>query len=91
MARRILVNGNIELMSPSAKNGKFTLAEMQKAVDGYIEFIYLPKGRIMVVNEEGLLKDMDPNMRAMLIYRQATGCDANIVGNIMLCEGNEVE
>lgn len=91
MARRILTSGHIELMTPTAKNGKFTLAEMQKAVDGYIEFIYLPKGRIMVVNEEGVINHLDANMRAMLLYRQATGCDANIVGNIMLCEANEVE
>jgi hypothetical protein len=31
-----------------------TLSGMQKAVDGYIEIVYLPKGKMLVVNEDGL-------------------------------------
>lgn len=49
----------------SPKNGKkFTLQELQGFVGGYIEPIRLKDGRIMLVNEEGRLKKLQPNRKA---------------------------
>ena len=47
------------------------LHDLQNAVNGYIEIVYavgLPRGYVMVVNEEGLLRDLEPNLLASLLY-----------------------
>ena len=44
-----------------------TLEALQAAVDGYIETVRLVPGRaVMIVNEEGLLREMAPNAIASL-------------------------
>lgn len=47
------------------RNGlDFTLGELQKLVDGYIEVVRTSEDNILVVNEEGLLRDLKLNMVA---------------------------
>jgi hypothetical protein len=47
------------------KNGKkFTLGELQAAVGGYIEVVRLSGNERIVVNEEGLLVNLPPNLVA---------------------------
>lgn len=52
------------------------LKRLQKAVGGYIELIGVPNGNevsnksVLVVNEEGLLKDLLPNATASYIAMQ---------------------
>ena len=41
-----------------------SLSECQAAVGGMIEAVYLPDGRLMYVNEEGLLKGLPLNEMA---------------------------
>ena len=74
-------------------NGRdFTLAELQKGVDGCIEIIDLTDKTIMVVNEDGKGR-LYPNMMATVI---AKGCRAifphdYIAGNAVLCASDMVK
>ena len=56
MSKLYKTDGTIEDFNPA--NGKeFTLDEMQKAVGGYIELVYLPNNEVLVVDEEGMIKE----------------------------------
>jgi len=62
-------NGNTE----TRQIEKPDLKELQKLVEGYIEFVRLPRGnghKVMVVNEEGLLKRLQFNAKASMIARR---------------------
>jgi hypothetical protein len=83
MAQTIKADGSIEQMNPS--NGiDFSLKELQEAVGGYIEMVYLPNG-IMVVNEEGLLKGLPLNQLASQLAGQP------IVGNVLVCDREQIK
>ncbi len=78
MAKIYKSNGEVKEIEP--KNGKnFTLAELQEIVGGYFEPIYLPKGMVLAVNEEGLLKNLPLNEKASNITMKL------IVGDVLLC------
>lgn len=64
------------------KNGKtFTLAEIQAAIGGgYVEMVRLPDGRMMFVDEDGLMKRLVPNMQASVL------CGRPIVGKALVCD-----
>lgn len=55
-----------------------TLHQMQELVGGYIEIVYL-KDKALVVNEEGLLKNLPINIQATDIAKQI------IVGDAIYC------
>jgi len=77
-------NGQVEETAPA--NGKnFNLRELQKIVKGMIEIVRLGKGMIMVVNEEGLLKRMQPNSKASQMAKQP------IVGPAVFCDSRMVK
>lgn len=63
----------------------FSLEELNKFVDGFIEVVWLPNGKLMVVNEEGQLKRLIPNPVASIIARQM------IVGDVLLCDEVQVK
>lgn len=61
---------------------KWTLAEMQAKVGGYIEQIHrtnLAAGQLMFVNEDGLMKQLAPNRRASMVAGRSIVGDALIV------------
>lgn len=98
MAKIYKTNGEVIEVSP--KNGKtFELEELQAIVehkvDGvpyhYIEIINLRDGRLMVVNEEGKLIDAPMNNKATDIFVQSFGAVDIVVGNVLVCNGNEIE
>lgn len=70
-------------------NGKkFSLAELQKAVGGYIELVRLPPGnghRIMYANEDGIGLGLYPNRRASLIAGQ------KILGDVIIVRKEEAK
>lgn len=69
------------------KNGKyFTLKELQSAVGGYIEIIYLSNGMQMVVNEEGRILGLPVNKQATILgqYDGVLGLHNQIVGNVLI-------
>lgn len=79
MATIYKTDGTEENIQP--KNGKdFKLKELQPVVEGYVEIVRLRDGRIMVVNEEGMLMKLPYNRIASQIAGQP------IVGNVLVCE-----
>ena len=58
-----------------------TLEALQHAVDGYIEAVTLIPGKaVMIVNEEGLLRNLPPNPAASMISNTKIVGTAIIVG-----------
>ena len=68
----------------------FTLEEMQKYVGGYIEFVHLKHGDIMVINEEGKLNAFRINDKATEIFQKDFGEIDVIVGNVLITSPNFV-
>ena len=68
-------------------NGEFyTVEELQKAVEGYFQIIGLDMGYLMIVNEEGLMKGLQLNHKATLLFSGMT-----IVGNALVCRGKDID
>lgn len=89
MAKHIKASGEIVEVKP--KNGKdFKLKELNEFVGGYIEIVYLYNSEIMVVNEEGKIKNLPLNEKATNIVRK-NGIIDIIVGNVLLCKQNEIK
>lgn len=86
-ALHILTTGErIEVMPANGKS--FTLEEMQKFVGGYVEYIYLPKRKIMVVNEEGRLQGLATNVIAT---GMAAGQADIIVGDVLVSSSKYIK
>ena len=74
------------------KNGStFELEEMQKIVGGYIEIIRLNDGRLIIVNEEGLLQGLSVNIEATSILRRDHSIAQYIVGTAIVCDADMIE
>ncbi|MDT3388898.1 MAG: DUF3846 domain-containing protein [Bacteroidota bacterium] len=76
------------------KGETFSLEELQKFVGGYIEIVYLADGKLcMVVNEEGKINHLPMNPIATRLFNLfTTGAPYDyIVGNVLICESNEIE
>jgi hypothetical protein len=65
-----------------------TLKETQEFVKGYIEVITLPNDDILVINEEGKLKDLPYNSKASEVWVSHFGMTDAIVGNALLIKAN---
>jgi len=80
----IKTDGTIEEVAIDKDN---SLKQMQDAVGGYIELIYLhPKtDEVMVVNEEGLIFGLPVNEHASKLAGQS------IVGNVLICKGKDLD
>tara|TARA_R110002110_G_scaffold46759_1_gene140966 strand:+ start:74 stop:322 length:249 start_codon:yes stop_codon:yes gene_type:complete len=62
-----------------------TLDDLQQAVRGYIELVYLPDSKVMVVDEEGLLKFYPINREASLLAQRP------IVGDVVIANQDEIK
>lgn len=72
------------------KNGTdFQLDELREIVGGFIEIVYLDdkKQHLMVVNEEGKLLGLQPNVLATHLYN----CNDVIVGDVLICENDKIK
>lgn len=70
---------------PCGDDGSITLEEMQKAVGGYIEMAGSAfGGLVMIVNEEGKLRDLPYNPVATAIKGVGGLPDDYIVGTVLL-------
>ena len=75
------------------KNGeKFTLEELQELVGGYIQLAPhmdnehpMFKNKIIVVDEEGVIKNKPVNNMASALSKQ------RLVGDVLLCDQSEME
>lgn len=90
MAKIIDVKGKVTEVSP--ENGAdFSLRELQKIVGGYIEVLNLYGGELMVVNEEGKLKGLGINEKATVYLYHFSDYDDIVVGNVLICDSNQIK
>lgn len=90
MAKIIKANG--ETIEVEPRNGNdFKLEELKDIVNGYIEIVWLPMNKILVVNEDGKALDLPVNEAATKIYHDAFGFNDIIVGDVLLCNDSQVE
>lgn len=84
MAVWIKADGTRTSVTPKEGN-EFSLDELQKFVDGYIEIMFVPeRDRAIVINEEGLLRSLPENFIASRM------CKQTIVGDVLLCSRNQI-
>jgi len=61
-----------------------TLKRKQELVGGLIELVHINEGRVLIVNEEGLIHGLPLN-------QEATGmCGHPLVGDVILCNINDI-
>ena len=90
MAQIIKSNGETKTVEP--KNGTdFKLEELQAIVGGYIQIANLRDDEIMVMDDEGKLKEKDLNLQASLRYRRDVNPYDSIVGDVLICKSNQVK
>ena len=84
MATIITITGKKENIEPV--NGKvFTLQELQRAVNGYIQIVPINENKLMIVDEEGLLKPYPHiNIEASRIAGQ------RIVGQVVIIDRDQI-
>ena len=84
MAQIIKATG--ERIEVKPKNGTdFQLEELKTVVGGYIEIVRLKDGKILVVNEEGMIYNLPFNEEATdLAYRM-------ILGDVLYCDINQIK
>ena len=84
MARLIKADGSEEELDVS----QFKLADYQGVVGGFIEVVWLNDGNLMIVDEEGKLKNKEMNVKA-----SALCCSSydHIVGDALVCTRKEFE
>ena len=81
-----------EVIEIEPRNGKdFQLEELQAIVSGYIEIINLADGRLIVLNEEGKLNGLAINWNATKIYRESFYTDDFIVGDVLICNDDQIK
>jgi hypothetical protein len=90
MAEVIKTTGERIIVAPKSGKKKFTLEELQGYVGGYIEAVYLPKRRVMVVNEEGKLRGLPFNQIATAMVMEAGQIVGPIVGDVIICGPGEM-
>ena len=78
----ISANGREKVVMP-ANGTDFKLREVQKMVGGYVEVVYLRDGRIMLVDEEGLLKGLPLNRAASRMAGRPIVGEALVMPNDM--------
>ena len=68
-------------MTPNDPRKGYTLEEVQKFVGGYVEVVPVPghRGRIFIVNEEGLLHGLPLNAVA------SAAAGRTLVGDVLEC------
>jgi hypothetical protein len=89
MATLITVDGTKTTRLP--KHGSaFTLKELQEAVGGYIEFLHLIDGTVVVLDEDGKAKGRELNMSATDLCAPTLGPWDAIVGDVLVCSPTEV-
>lgn len=71
----------VDMPEPANEDGTYSLAQMQEAVGGMIqEVVGAIEGKVVLVDEEGLLKQSPLNLAASVI------CGSPIVGNALIMD-----
>ena len=87
----IPVEGEPNIIAP--QNGEdFSLEELQKAVDGYIEIVRLMNDLILVVNDEGkFTKPMNVIATFIAHTHKAIAANDYIAGDVVVCPSEMVK
>ena len=93
----LIITPNYEVTPIEPENGKFTLEQLQSIVEGYIEVVHIGEKELMVVNEEGLLRNMEVNdvattyfnVRKLLVGENPV--TTPIVGVALFCKSSEID
>jgi hypothetical protein len=80
---------SVEDVQP-ANGSDFKLGELQGYVDELIDIVSLYDGRLMVVNDEGIINGLPINPLATAIFQNATGTKDYILGNVLICDENQI-
>lgn len=89
MAKIYRADGTTSVIEP--KNGNdFELQELHDIVGGYIEIVQLNERQIMVVNEEGKLHGLEYNHCATELMRDNIMTNDFIVGDVLVCDKEQV-
>ena len=87
MAELIKTNGRKRNVTPK-NDTDFTLEELQKYVGGNIQIVKTNDDRLMVINEEGKIFNLDQNRRATKLYEYG-GYDI-IMGDVLVIDKNQI-
>jgi len=86
----IPVEGESRAISPQ-KGKKFTLEELQKYVDGYLENVgTTSEGDVLIVNEEAQRRDLPINEQATVLFQAIRGIRGEIRGNAVLISHDQI-
>ncbi len=88
---KIKSDGSIQDAKPIDKK-KFTLQELQEAVNGLAEIIELSIHQCyMIVNEERKILELPVNKRASIFYEDEYGLPNAIAGDVLICNKDQVD
>lgn len=80
-------------MSVSPLNGTdFSVEEIHNLINGFFELVHCKDGILMLVDEEGKLKELEYNFEATLYAKEHCVYPFNdfIVGDVLICRNDEV-
>lgn len=90
MATLYKANGGVVRVFPR-RGHVFKLKELQSVVDGYIQGISMGDKHIAIMDEEGKLKGKPINEKATALFRKHHNTEDTLVGDVLLCNNNEIE
>lgn len=90
MAKLIKVSGEELDIFPNKGEDSFSLTFLQETVDGYIQILKCSNFKYMIIDEEGKLKEKQPNIKATEMVRDILFVDDFIVGDVIICEQFEL-
>lgn len=88
----IKANGKTIYVDP--KNGTdFSLEELQSFVGGNIQIVHLLRGELMVINEEGKLRNLPVNEEMTILAKWKGAISGNdfIVGDALICHKSQIK
>jgi len=88
MAQWIKANNETSTVTPTS-GSTFKLEEMQEFVGGYIQLVHASNGDVIVLDEEGKIKEKPINRIATELYEH--GHLDPIVGDVLVCASDEVD
>jgi hypothetical protein len=88
MALLIKADGTTTTIAP--RDGKrFTIEEMQKLVDGYVQVVKTKAGELLICDEDGKPRGKPLNAEATKLYEY--GNHSPIVGDVIVCARKEAK
>ena len=92
MAQLYKADGTIEEFPEPANGTDYTLEEMRAAIGGgWIEALGLTEGRLMIIDEEGKLKELSRNEPATLLWREMHSSIVDYIsGDALVIEASQM-